>query len=150
MHLLALKVALVAKNPPVNSGDTRVMGSIHGLGRSPGGGIYIYIYIIFSSVQFSPSVMSDSFQPHGLQHTRLPCPSPTPRAYSNSCPLSQRCHPTISSSVVPYSSRLQFFPASGSSPMSEFFASDSQSTGVSASASVLPMHIQYSLNTQVI
>ena len=148
MHLLTLKVALVAKNPPVNSGDTKGMGSIHGLGRSPGGGIYIYIYIyiIFSSVQFNRSVMSDSFRPHRLQHTRLPCPSPTPRAYSNSCPLSRRCHP----SVIPYSSRLQFFPASGSSPVSEFFASDGQSTGVSASASVLPMHIQYSLTTQVI
>ena len=77
---------------------------------------------------------------HGLQHARLPCPSPTPGVYSNSCPLSQWCHPTISSSVVPFSSCLQSFPASGSFPMSQFFASGGQSTG--ASASVLPMNIQ--------
>ena len=94
------------------------------------------------SVQFSHSVVSDSLQPHGLQHTRLPCPSPTPGAYSNSCPLSQWCHPSISSSVLPFSSHLQSFPASGSFPMSQFFASAGQSTGVSASASVLPMNIQ--------
>ena len=87
--------------------------------------------------------MSDSLRPHGLQHARLPCPSPTPRVYSNSCPLSQWCHPTISSSVVPFSSCLQSFPASVSFPMSRFFASGDQSIGVSASASVLPMHIQY-------
>ena len=71
----------------------------------------------FSSVPFSRSVVSDSLQPHGLQHTRFPCPSPTPRAYSNSCPLSRGCHPAISSSVVPFSSCLQSFPASGSFPM---------------------------------
>ena len=92
------------------------------------------------SVQFSHSVMSNSLQPHGLQHARLPCPSPTPRA--NSCPLSRWCHPTISSSVVPFSSCLQSFPASGSFPMSQFFASGGQCIGVSASASVLPMNIQ--------
>ena len=86
--------------------------------------------------------MSDSLWPHGLQHTRLPCPSPTPGAYINSCPLSWWCHPTISSSVVPFSSRLQSFPASGSFPMSQFFTSVGQSIGVSASASVLPMIIQ--------
>jgi len=86
--------------------------------------------------------MSDSLWPHGLQHTRLPCPSPTPGAYSNSCPLSRWCHPTISSSVIPFSSRLQSFLASGSFPMSQFFASGDQSIGVSASASVLPMNIQ--------
>ena len=80
--------------------------------------------------------------PHGLQHARLPCPSPTPRAYSNSCPLSQRCHPTISSSVIPFSSHLQSFPASGSFPMSQFFSSSGQIIGVSALASVLPMNIQ--------
>ena len=73
-------------------------------------------------VQFSPLVMSDSLQPHGLQHARPPCPSPTPGVYSNSCPLSQWCHPTISSSVVPFSSRLQSFPASGSFPVSQLFA----------------------------
>ena len=94
------------------------------------------------SVQFSHSVMSNSLQPHGLQHTRLPCPLPTPGAYSNSCPLSQWCHPSISSSVLPFSSHLQSFPSSGSFQMCQFFASAGQSTGVSASASVLPMNIQ--------
>ena len=88
------------------------------------------------------SVLSDSLQPHGLQHTRLPCPSPIPGDCSNSCPLSRWCHPTVSSSVVPFSSRLQSFPASGSFPMSQFFESGGQSIGVSASASVLPMNIQ--------
>ena len=86
--------------------------------------------------------MSDSFRPHGLQHTRLPCPSPTPGTYSNSCPSSWWCHQTISSSVNPFSSHLQSFPASGSFPRSQFFVSGGQSTGVSASASVLPMNIQ--------
>ena len=86
--------------------------------------------------------MSDSLQPHGLQHARPPCPSPTPGAYSNSCLSRQWCHPTISSSVVPFSSRLQSFPASGSFPMSLFFASGGQSIGVSASALVLPTNIQ--------
>ena len=95
-----------------------------------------------SSVQFSHSVVSDSLQPHGLKHTRLPCPSPTPGACSNSCPSSRWCHPTISSSVVPFSSRLQSFPASGSFPMSQFFPSGGQSIDVSASASVLPMNVQ--------
>ena len=90
----------------------------------------------------SCSVMSDSLWPHGLQHARPPCPSPTLRVYSNSRPLSQWCHPTISSSVVPFSSHLQSFPASGSFPMSQFFASGGQSIGVSASASVLPMNIR--------
>ena len=96
----------------------------------------------FSSVQFSHSVVSDSLRPHGLQHIRPPCPSPTPGAYSNSCPLNRCRHPTISSSVVSFSSHLQSFPASGSFPMSQFFTSGGQSTGVSASASVLPMNIQ--------
>ena len=85
---------------------------------------------------------SDSLQPHGLQHARLPCPSPTPGAYSNSCPSSQWYHSNISSSVVTFSSHLQSFSAWGSFPMSEFFASGGQSTGTSASASVLPMNIQ--------
>ena len=85
--------------------------------------------------------MSNSLQPHGLQHARLPCPSPTPRAYSNSGPLSRWCHPTISSSVVPFS-RLQSFPASGSFPMSQPFTSGGQSIGVSALASVLLMNTQ--------
>ena len=97
---------------------------------------------LFSSVQFSCSVMSNSLQAHEPQHTRPPCPSPTPGAYSNSCPLSQRCHPTISSSVIPFSSHLQSFPAPGSFPVSWFFLSGGQSIGVSASASFLPMNIQ--------
>ena len=94
------------------------------------------------SIQFSRSVLSDSLWPYGLQHTRLPCPSPTPRVYSNLCPLSCWCHPIISSSVVPFSPYLQSFPASGSFQMSQFFASGGQSIGVSASASVCPMNIQ--------
>ena len=95
-----------------------------------------------TSVQFSHSVMSDSLRPHGSQHARPPCPSPTPGVYSNSSPLSRWCHPTISSSVVPFSSCLQSFPASGSFPRSQFFASGGQRIGVSASASVLPMNIR--------
>ena len=86
--------------------------------------------------------MSNPLRPHGLQHTRLPCPSPTPGVYSNSCPLSQWCHPTILSSVVPFSSCPQSFPASGSFPMSQLFISGSQSIGISASASVLGMNTQ--------
>ena len=99
-------------------------------------------FTLFSLVQFSHSVMFDSLQPNGLQHVRPPCPSPTPRPCWNSCPLSQWCHPTISSSVVPFSSCLQSFPAAGSFPMRQFFASGGQSIGASASASVLPMNIQ--------
>ena len=95
-----------------------------------------------SLVQFSYSVMSNSLQPHGLQHARPPCPSPTPRVYPNSCPLSRWFHPTVSSSVIPFSSCLQSFPASGSFPMSQFFTSGGQSIGVSASTSVLSMNIQ--------
>ena len=86
--------------------------------------------------------MSDSLRPHKPQHARPPCPSPTPRVYSNSCPVSQWCHPTIASSVIPFSSCLQSFPPSGSLQMSKLFASGGQSIGVSASASVLPMDIQ--------
>ena len=97
---------------------------------------------VLSSVQFTRSVMSDSLWPHGLQPAKLPCPSPTPGAYSNSCPLSWWCHPTISSSVFPFFSRLQSFLSSGSFQMSQFFTSGGQSIGVSASASVLPMNIQ--------
>ena len=93
-------------------------------------------------VHFSDSVMSNPLRPHKLQHARLPCPSPTPGAYSNSCPSHRWCHPTISSSVVPFSSHLQSFPASGSFPMSQFFISGGQSIGVSALASVLPVNIQ--------
>ena len=102
----------------------------------------VEILLSFSTVQLSHSVMPYSLQPHGLQHTRIPCPSATARACSNSCSSSWWCHPTISSSVVPFSSCLQSFPASGSFPMSQFFTSGGQSIGVSASASVLPMNIQ--------
>ena len=95
-----------------------------------------------SLVQFSCSIMSDSLQPHGLQHAKLPCPSPTLGTCSNSCPSSLWCHPAISSSVVPFSSHLQSFPASGSFPIRQFFTSGGQCIGVSASVSVLPMNIQ--------
>ena len=94
------------------------------------------------SVQFSHSVVSDSLRPHGLQHARPPCPSPVPGACSNSHPSSQWCHPTISSSVIPFSSCSQSFPSSGSFPMSQLFATDGQSIGASAWASILPMNIQ--------
>ena len=92
--------------------------------------------------QFSQSVMSDSLQPHELQHAKLPCPSSTPGVYSNSCPSSRWCHPTISSSVVPFSSCPQSLPASGSFQMSQLFASGGKSIGVSASTSVLAMNTQ--------
>ena len=98
------------------------------------------VSLTFSSVQFSLSVVS--LWPHELQHARSPCPSPAPGVYPNSCPLSQWCHPTISSSVVLFSSCPQSFPASGSFPMSQLFTSGGQSIGVSASASVLPMNTQ--------
>ena len=97
--------------------------------------------LVVSSVQFSHSVVSNFLWPHGLQHTRPPCPSPTPGVYSNSRPLSWWCHPTTSSSIVRFS-HLQSFPASRSFQMSQLFVSGGQSTGVSASASVLPMNIQ--------
>ena len=93
--------------------------------------------------QFSRSVVSSSLWPHGLQHTRPPCLSPTPRVYSNSSALSRWCHTTISSFVVPFFSCLQSFPASGSLQMSQFFTSGGQSIGVSTSASVLPINIQH-------
>ena len=115
--------------------------------------MYIYIYFCireymvnkvleFSSVQFSHSVVSNSLRPRELQHARPPCPSPTPGVHSNSCPSNRWCHPAMSSSVVPFSSWLQFFSASGSFPMSQFFTSGGQSIGLWASASVLPMNIQ--------
>ena len=96
----------------------------------------------FSSVQFSRSVVSDSLRPHESQHARPPRPSPTPGVHSDSCPSSQWCNPTISSSAAPFSSFPQSFPASGSFPMSQFLASWGQSIGISASASVLPVNIQ--------
>ena len=103
------------------------------------------IYLSFPAMeyfQFSLSVVSNYLQLHRLQHVRLRCPSPIPRAYSNSCPSSWWCHQTISSSVIPFSSCLQYFPASGLFPMSQFFTSGGQSIGASPSASVFPMNIQ--------
>ena len=94
------------------------------------------------SVQFSHSVVSNSLRPHELQHARPPCPPPTPRVYPNLCPLSQWCHPTTSSSVIPFSSCPQFFPASGSFQTSQLFTSGGQIIGVSASTSVFPMSTQ--------
>ena len=104
--------------------------------------IGVIFFCFFSSVQFSLSVVSDSLRPHDLQHARPPCPSPTPEAYPNSCPSSRWCHPAISSPVVPFSSCPQSFPASESFPMSQLFAWDGQSIGVSASAAVLPVNTQ--------
>ena len=103
--------------------------------------LYLTHYL-YALVQFSHSVMSDSLQPHELQHARPPCPSPTPGVHQNLCPLSWWCHPTISSFVVPFSSCPQSFPASGSLQMSQFFASGGQTIGVSASTSVHPMNTQ--------
>ena len=105
---------------------------------------FLFVHSIHNiiSVQFSRSVTSDSLWRHGLLYARLPCPSPTPGVHSNSGPLSWWCHPAISSSVVPFSSYLQSFPASGSFPMSQFFASSGLHIGTSASASVLPINIQ--------
>ena len=101
------------------------------------------LYIVFFKIfQFSRSVVSNSLWPHGLQHARLPCPSPTPGAYSDSCPLIRWCHANMSAFVVPFSSCFQSFPASWCFPMSQFFPSGGQRIGVSASASVFPMNIQ--------
>ena len=100
------------------------------------------IYCLIFCVQLSFSGVSDSLWPHGLQHARPPCPSPALGVYSKSCPLSQWCHPTISSSVICFSFHLQSFPESGAFPVSQFFTSGGQSIGVSALASVLPRKIQ--------
>ena len=97
---------------------------------------------MFAGNQFSPSVVSESLRLHEPQHTRPPCLSPSPRVHPNPCPLSQWCPPTISSSVIPFSSFLKSFPASGSFPMSQLFTSGGQSIGVSASTSILPMNTQ--------
>ena len=105
-------------------------------------GSFLWFLSARVGVQFSRPVVSDSLQPHGLLHTRLPCPSPTPGLYPNSCLLSRWCHPTISSSVVPFSSCPQSLPASGSFQMSQLFTSGGHSIGVSASKSVLPMNTQ--------
>ena len=102
-----------------------------------------YLIVVLISVQFSCSVMSNSLLPHGLQHARPPCPSPTSRVYSNSCPLSWWCHPTISSSIVPFSSCLQSFTASGSFPMSQLFTSGGQSTGVLIYISLIMSDVEH-------
>ena len=104
--------------------------------------LLLFLVVQFSSVQFSCSVMSDSFRPHELQHARPPCPSQTPGFHPDSCPSSQWCHPAISSSVVPFSSCPQYLPASESFPMSQLFTWGGQSTRVSASASFLPKNTQ--------
>ena len=109
-------------------------------GKSKSGNIQMFSLSLFSSVQ--SLVISDFRQPHEPQHARLPCPSPTPRVHPNPCPLSRWCHSNISSSVIPFSSCPQYFPTSGSFQMNQLFASGGQSTGVTASASVLPMNIQ--------
>ena len=123
-----------------------LLGTFQGITRNSGSQRWCldpqhYLKLI-QSVQFSCSVTFDSLWPHGLQHTRLPCLSPTPGTCSNPCPLSWWCHPTISSSVIPFSSCLQSCPASGSFLMTQFFTSGGQSIGVSASVSVLPVNIQ--------
>ena len=102
----------------------------------------LFCFVFNISVQFSPSVVSDSLWLHEPQHASPPCPSQTPGVHPNPCPSSRWCHPTISSSVIPFSSRLQCFPASGSFQMSQLFTSGGQSIGISASASVLPMNTQ--------
>ena len=132
--------SIVYPHPPnfYSSIKTRLKPSIPGSRPWPISGYLRW----FSSVQFSRSVVSDSLRPHESQHSRPPCPSQTPGVYSNSCPSSRWSHPAISSSVVPFSSWPQSLPASGSFPMSQLFAWSGQSTGVSTSASVLPMNTQ--------
>ena len=105
---------------------------------------------LVSSVQFSRSVVSDSWRPHESQHARPPCPSPSPGVHSNSCPSSWWCHPAISSSVIPFSSCCQSLPASESFPVSQFFAWSGQSTGVSALASFFPKKSQFSLSHSIV
>ena len=129
--ILAWKIPWTEKHSGLQS-----MGA-HRVGHDRSNSARMHTYLLFSRW-----VVSDSLQRHGLQHARLPCPSPSPGVYSNLFPLSQWCHSTILSSVVPFSSCLQSFPASGSFLMSQLFAPGSQSIGVWASASVLPMNIQ--------
>ena len=129
------KTCFRAITPSIKSGKATAKGHL-----------YIWCYydeeLTLNSVQSSRSVVSDSLRSHDSQHARPPCPSQTPGVYSNSCPSSWLCHPAISSSVLPFSSRLQSLPASRSFPMSQLFTSGGQSIGVSASASVLPMNTQ--------
>ena len=123
---------------------TRVLSSNTWINKehvSMGSGLCLN-YWWFSSVQFSRSIVSNSLRPHKLKHSRPPYPSPTARVYPNACPWSRWCHPTISSSAVPFSSCPQSFPASGSFQMSQLFTSGGQSIGVSASTSIFPMNTQ--------
>ena len=139
LYIVRVPRLSLALSPLLQAGSG-TSGHLTGTGNSA---LYFFSSItanIETSVQFSHSVVFDSLWPHGLQHTRPPCPSPTPGVYPNSCPLSRWCHPTISPSVVPFSSCPQSLPASESLPVSQFFASGGQSIG--ASASVLPMNIQ--------
>ena len=164
---------LVVKKSPANAGDIRDVGSIPGSRRSPGGGHSNALQnsslenpmergawwaavhgvsktrlkrLSTHALLIGLSVLSDSLWPqHGLRHTRLACPSLSPGACSNSCPLSQRCYPTISSSVTHFSSRLQSFPASGSFPMSWLLPSGGQSTGASASVLLMNVHSWFPL-----
>ena len=125
---------------PMDRGAWQV--KVHAVAESDTTEWIILFFFYFSSVQFSRSVVSDSLWPHELQHARPPCPSPTPGVHSNSCPSSRWCHPAISSSVIPFSSRPQSLPASESFPMSQLFAWGGQSTGVSALVSFLPKNTQ--------
>ena len=159
---------LVVKNPPANAGERMDASSVPGSGRFPGEGPgnplqysclenprgawrakvhrvakrWLKYFSMHAQYQFSRSVVSDSLRPHDLQHARPPCLSPTPWVHPNPCPSSRWCHPTISSSVVPFSSCPQSFPVSVSFPMSQLFSSGGQSIGISASTSVLPMNTQ--------
>jgi len=134
-HCLPCMLEYQTNIVPTNKGDVLQGPSPRAQSRAKKGELT-------TSIRFSHSVMCDSLRSHGLQHARLPCPSPTPGVCSNSCPSSWSCHLTVSSSVVPFSSRLQSFPASGSFQMSQFFTSGGQTIGVLASASVLPMNVQ--------
>ena len=137
-HAAAAAAKLLQSHPTLcDPMDSHLPGSsIHGI-------IILENQLLLTSpVQFSHLVVSDTLRPHRPQNARLPCPSPTPGPCAKPCPVSWRCHPTISSSVVPFSSCFQSFPASGSFPMSQFFTLGGQSIGVSASASVLPKNIQ--------
>ena len=127
--------------PPHELQPTRLLCPWNTPGKNTGVGDHFLLQKGFSSLQFTRSVVSDTLRPHRTHHARPPCPLPAPEFYSNSCPLSFWCHPTISSSIVPFSSCLQSFPASGSFP-SQFFASSGQSIGVSTLASLLPINTQ--------
>ena len=146
-HVLFLAQSFTPSLPSISKAPLlmKISGSVHlkiSLYFFPLWVWFLWWYLVLYSVQLSRSVLSDSLRHHELQHTRPPCPSPTPRVHSNSCPLSQWCHPAISSSVIPFSSCPQSLPASESFPMSQHFARGGQSIGVAALAPVLPMNTQ--------